>query len=547
VLMLAALFWALRSMFTRSSDDSEYQDMLNELNRRRQQPGADPKTADPVTADDQHKVESLVLEQPEAGAALSPTAESDFDSDVDTNTAFTPAGASPSDADAGHDPEEPLPHAGAGISSQHAADKSGFDHSISNDDTVEDDADDLEALDADDWRDQIHAIMNEVADDDDHSAARQPSAKHDLVEHEADTSDSTMATDSDDWMAEDEDWQADDTHSGSYAQPAADAAAQHVTQTPEHQSAPPSDAGQRNDVATSNDAGNAVQQAHDSTQSAGEKSSADEQSDLLAPLKFDLSGEQGESSDEGAQEDDDNEAGTETDDSSSHADVVMTAPLAFTSGDAGDAASSDDEADAPEPDAEPSTTSSAPQSVDDSLPPLSFAAFADDEDDSEYAPQGSAAAEPDDSAASAHDIESNFDPFAESIPEPVTTADEDWLEEASTEQLLPPEHADSSADLQQQVPLLQTGSTLIAPTGQTAAQSLLPEGAGDASPEVPEAEAGLEGDDEFDSIEIKLDLARAYLAMGDHQAMRILLDEIGDQGNATQREEMASLLQQAQA
>jgi FimV-like protein len=123
----------------------------------------------------------------------------------------------------------------------------------------------------------------------------------------------------------------------------------------------------------------------------------------------------------------------------------------------------------------------------------------------------------------------------------LTAADEDWLEKSSTEKPLQPADGDSSEDLQQQAPELQAGSTLNEPEEQTAAKRHEPE---DASPEMAQPEAG---EDEFDSIEIKLDLARAYLAMGDHQAMRILLDEIDDQGNACQREEMASLLQQAQA
>jgi pilus assembly protein FimV len=58
-------------------------------------------------------------------------------------------------------------------------------------------------------------------------------------------------------------------------------------------------------------------------------------------------------------------------------------------------------------------------------------------------------------------------------------------------------------------------------------------------------EAEAVDDPTFDAVEIKLDLARAYLAMGDYQAMRILLDEIGEQGTPAQRETVAELRRQA--
>ena len=61
LLLLAALFWALRSMFSRSADDTEYQDMLNELNRRRQHPEDTQPSADdkPLVSDSADKSGSV--------------------------------------------------------------------------------------------------------------------------------------------------------------------------------------------------------------------------------------------------------------------------------------------------------------------------------------------------------------------------------------------------------------------------------------------------------------------------------------------------------
>ena len=66
-------------------------------------------------------------------------------------------------------------------------------------------------------------------------------------------------------------------------------------------------------------------------------------------------------------------------------------------------------------------------------------------------------------------------------------------------------------------------------------------------PAVPEP-AGSEGDDELvfadeaDQMATRLDLARAYLDMGDPDGARTILEEVASGGNADQQEEAKSLL-----
>jgi pilus assembly protein FimV len=50
--------------------------------------------------------------------------------------------------------------------------------------------------------------------------------------------------------------------------------------------------------------------------------------------------------------------------------------------------------------------------------------------------------------------------------------------------------------------------------------------------------------DELDEVGVKLDLARAYLDMGDSDGARSLLDEVLEEGGGRQRQEAESLLQQ---
>ncbi len=61
-----------------------------------------------------------------------------------------------------------------------------------------------------------------------------------------------------------------------------------------------------------------------------------------------------------------------------------------------------------------------------------------------------------------------------------------------------------------------------------------------ADPEEP-VQSSLYDDD---SIDVKLDLARAYLAMGDREAMSTILDEIGASGSAQQRQEVQQMRDQ---
>jgi FimV-like protein len=49
-------------------------------------------------------------------------------------------------------------------------------------------------------------------------------------------------------------------------------------------------------------------------------------------------------------------------------------------------------------------------------------------------------------------------------------------------------------------------------------------------------------DEESEDPEVQLDLARAYIAMGDREAARVILDEVIQQGNETQQAEARSML-----
>ena len=54
-------------------------------------------------------------------------------------------------------------------------------------------------------------------------------------------------------------------------------------------------------------------------------------------------------------------------------------------------------------------------------------------------------------------------------------------------------------------------------------------------------------EDEEDTVQNKLDLARAYLELGDTENVRAILDEVLSEGNAAQREEARELLEQAKS
>jgi pilus assembly protein FimV len=49
-------------------------------------------------------------------------------------------------------------------------------------------------------------------------------------------------------------------------------------------------------------------------------------------------------------------------------------------------------------------------------------------------------------------------------------------------------------------------------------------------------------DEESSDPEIQLDLARAYISMGDKEAARVILEEVGTNGNEEQREEAKKML-----
>ena len=53
-----------------------------------------------------------------------------------------------------------------------------------------------------------------------------------------------------------------------------------------------------------------------------------------------------------------------------------------------------------------------------------------------------------------------------------------------------------------------------------------------------------EDDSELDDPEIKLDLARAYLSLGDKEASRSMLEEVLKSGNETQREEARQMMEE---
>ena len=49
-------------------------------------------------------------------------------------------------------------------------------------------------------------------------------------------------------------------------------------------------------------------------------------------------------------------------------------------------------------------------------------------------------------------------------------------------------------------------------------------------------------DEESSDPEIQLDLARAYISMGDKEAARVILEEVGNNGNEEQRKEAKKML-----
>jgi len=524
LLLLAALFWALRSMFSRSADDSEYQDMLNELNRRRQHPDETQSSADdmPLVSDLADKPGSVAMDGPST-AATAGSAEADApvqspqDTDIDPAKyaaddhadSNVPAQAAEDDtaqepdAVAGLNPDADAPISSATSSLKTTAGgqaESTFDASAEQvPDAVEGDND--EGM-VDDWRDQINTIMDEVDEVED---------KEDLPSLAADDSEAPMPRDVDN----------NEQHTGD------------------------SDDSVAADV-------------HDEAQNERMLTDADsDQEQVIAPLSFDIDdNKDGQSTAAGASDQHEDDTADHADDA--HEDLPSPAFESdkqenMTSGDAGDepVQSADDELTTPlafstdaAGDDDPAGTDSTSAAVDDStsdpaadeqqhesavdadglMPPLSFDEFSADMDAAAETASSDQDTWTDSSAI--EPMQTNFDPFAESMPEPDDNAD-DWLQDSVEEQTSGTEDEPDEPD---------EPDTAAAPATQAAASATEQ----DTSP----ADVDDSDDDDFDNIEIKLDLARAYLAMGDQQAFRILLDEIGDQGSAAQREEIAALLQQ---
>ncbi|HHS83777.1 MAG TPA: peptigoglycan-binding protein LysM, partial [Gammaproteobacteria bacterium] len=71
-----------------------------------------------------------------------------------------------------------------------------------------------------------------------------------------------------------------------------------------------------------------------------------------------------------------------------------------------------------------------------------------------------------------------------------------------------------------------------------------------AFPSFSEYDAMAEDDellDDVDEIGTKLDLARAYIDMGDAEAARSMLDEVKEEGDKVQKQEATELLEQIDA
>jgi len=607
VLMLAALYWALRSMFTRSSDDSEYQNMLNELNRHRQQPDeteiSEAETSEPdppvsassadeatvgaaaLAGGDEHRLEAALQGQSAADELPASTLAADTDSTQSERDSAAAAAAEQFTA------EQPQSLPGAALS-EHA----------------EHGSDDTEAArDDDDWREQINAIMDEVNVDntdaeahgnaqpqstqDGHAGEHAPTAAGPVFGQDADQDADQDVSQDNDQTGSDHAGDAQSDSAWSQRGHSDDNAPEEITPNepaaPDNLAAEPFPQDRLDSAAVATASAIADQQSDDSdvdltseeaadgmagaTEDAAEQDQAADE--LLTPLKFELASESAAAEPDGSADSEDQSDDNSYDDwrSTSSAEVAITAPLAFDTASLGAAADRDVEAesgsddDLASTDSEAESADSSAASGDELLPPLSFDAFAADldaEDDAEQTDQPVPATTT--ATASVESMESNFDPFAESIPEPQANLDDDWLQQqedsgAAVDSALTSDSTPSQIDSSD--PTVLSGADAGDDDDAVAATARLPVDSASAEDSVSEdsgsedsgsedsgsEDSGFDDDEVFDGIEIKLDLARAYLAMGDHQAMRILLDEIGDQGSPAQREEMASLLQQAQA
>lgn len=574
VLMLAALYWALRSMFTRSSDDSEYQNMLNELNRHRQQPGESQPSDSEISKPDSPVSASSAEQATVGAAALAGGDEHRLEAALQGQSAADELPASTLAADTDTTPSE-RDSAATAANEQFTAEQqpdSLPEAAVS--EHAEQGSDDTEAARDDGWREQINAIMDEVgtdnADAEGHGIVQPQSAQDDsATEHDLAVTGPVFGQDDD---------QPDSHQVGDHQPDNSKDSVPTESVAPDELAAEPSPQDRQDSAALAAESAAVDQHSDDFDVDLASEGAADGMADatedaakqaqaadeLLAPLKFELASESAAAEPDGLADSDD-QSDESYDDwrSTSSAEVAITAPLAFDTASLSAAADSDVEAgsgsddDLVSADSEAESATSSATAGDELLPPLSFDAFAADldaQDDAQQTDQPAAAATTAAATASVESMESNFDPFAESIPDPQANLDDDWLQQqedtgVAEDSALPPDPTPSQTDSSE--PTVLTGADAVDDDDAAATTARLPidsASAVDSGAEDSGAEySGFDDDELSDGIEIKLDLARAYLAMGDHQAMRILLDEIGDQGSPAQREEMASLLQQAQA
>ena len=614
VLMLAALYWALRSMFSRSSDDSEYQNMLNELNRHRQQPGESEtsdseiigpnETSGPETSEPDSPVSASSAEQGTVGAAaLARGDEHRLEAALQGQSAADelPASRLAADTDSAQSGRD---SAATAAVEQFTAEQPDSLPEAAVSEHAEQGSDDTEAARDDDWREQINAIMDEMDVDNTDAEAHanvQPQSPQDdhAAEHAWTATGHVFGqdVDQDDGQESDQagsDHVGDDQSDAAWSEPTRsdghtpDDNASDQPLVPGGLAAEPFPQDQQGSAVVAPESAVADQHSDDFDVDLASEEAADSMADatedaaeqdkaadeLLAPLKFELASESAAAEPDGSTDSEDLSDDSYDDwRSTSSAEVAITAPLAFDTASLSAAADRDVEAesgsedDLASADTEAESAASSASSGDELLPPLSFDAFAADldaEHDAEQTDQPAAAATTATATASVESMESNFDPFAESIPDPQANLDDDWLQQqedtgAAQDSALTPDPIPSQADSSEPTVLSEAEAVDDEDAAATTARwpidsvSAVDSDSESSDSEASDSEAhgsddsGFADDELFDGIEIKLDLARAYLAMGDHQAMRILLDEIGDQGSPAQREEMASLLQQAQA
>ena len=150
-----------------------------------------------------------------------------------------------------------------------------------------------------------------------------------------------------------------------------------------------------------------------------------------------------------------------------------------------------------------------------------------------------------DAAAEESDFAEEIDVVEPEITDEIETGEEDFPDDIEAqEEDLPDDMEAAEEDLQEDVEADLTDTVEIEEPG--------PADLGDA--EVPgefptqEQDMGDELEEEYqeeDMVQNKLELARAYLELGDGENVRSILQEVLSEGNAAQREEARQLLEQA--